>query len=240
MTRKKRDAAPRPVPTVIEFLLDETTSMTRIARATVDGFNQFLKEQRGPDGIALFTLTKFNTAVGATTPIEDIPVEMVPDLTLDTFLPDGGTNLRDNIARRLDAISDRLTSWDVRPNVLFIAMTDGEDNSSKVTVPTTRLAVEAATARGWTCVYLGADQAANVVGMSLGFPEGNCKSFASERVRETITELSGATTTYRSERATSNVAMAASTAYFTNGVSEDVREPHHKAVHTNADLFRGL
>jgi hypothetical protein len=45
-----------------------------------------------------------------------------------------------------------------------------------------------------------------VIGERLGFPEGNIKSFASAKMRETMQTLASATTAYRATRASTTEA----------------------------------
>jgi hypothetical protein len=189
-------------PTIIEFLLDETGSMTSCQRATVAGFNDFLSEQRSQSGTCLLTLTKFDTS-GQKTPYMDIDVGMVPNMQDNWFIPGGGTNLRDTIGARLSSLKQRLENWATKPNVLVVVMTDGADNASReFSEQVIKAALRSYMEEGWTFVYLGADQYALDTGNRLGFPDGNVKSFATTEIRETMQTLSTATTAYRSTRST--------------------------------------
>lgn len=187
-------------PTIIEFLLDETGSMGSCKNQTVGGFNDFLDEQKAQSGKCLLTLTKFATS-RQTTPYVDIDVSMVPAMRPEWFLPSGGTNLRDAIGSRIQAVKLRTANWATKPNVLFVVMTDGDDNASREFNETAiKSGIEMCSDEGWTFVYLGADQDALKVANRLGFPEGNIKSFASAKMRETMQTLASATTAYRAAR----------------------------------------
>jgi hypothetical protein len=188
---------PQHSPTVIEFVLDETGSMTGVAAQAVAGFNDFLSEQREVPGLCQMSLTKFE-GHNLRTPYEDLPLQYVPNMTGSMFRPAGMTNLRDAIVARVTSLTQRLVNWTVQPKVLLVAMTDGGDNISRNTEMTVRLMLAAGREKGWTSVYLGADQDALRIGQSLGFDEGNIKSFASANIRETMQDLSSATTVYRS------------------------------------------
>lgn len=190
----------QPLPTVIEFLLDETGSMDSVKAPTIGGFNDFLREQRSNPGLALLTLTKFDTT-GLKTPFVDIDVKVAPELTWNTFNPGSSTNLHDAIVERSVALAERLSSWQTKPHVLFIVMTDGMDNASRRTADHVRENVIYNMERGWTYAYLGADQNALMIAQRLGFPEGNVKSFASAEMQKTFHDVSKATTAYRSARA---------------------------------------
>jgi len=206
-------AAQTYTPTIIEFLLDETGSMQSCKRPTVAGFNDFLTEQQAQTGSCLLSLTKFDTN-GLKTPYTDIDVHMVPGMIEDWFIPGGSTNLRDTIGKRLASIKQRLETWTVKPNVLFVVMTDGDDNASReFSESVIKAALKSYMQEGWTFVYLGADQNALEVANRLGFPEGNIKSFASSEMRETMQGLARATTAYRAAR-TATKAAAADTDFF--------------------------
>lgn len=218
MARKKParpiDATlPSAAPTIIEFLLDETGSMSSIKEPTVAGFNDFLSEQKTQGGDCLLTLTKFDTS-GIKTPITDIDIQMVPPMDLDWFVPRASTNLRDTIGKRIASLKARLEHWDVKPNVLFVVMTDGDDNASReFSESDIRSALTLYMGEGWTFVYLGANQNAENVAARLGFPHGNIKSFATAKMRETMQGLAKATTAYRAARAETSAA-AAETSFF--------------------------
>jgi hypothetical protein len=195
-------------PTIIEFLLDETGSMGSCKNSTVAGFNDFLTEQQAQSGSCLLSLTKFDTG-GQKTPYVDIDVRMVPGMIDDWFIPGGGTNLRDTIGARLASLKQRLETWSVKPNVLFVVMTDGDDNASReFSEPVIKAALKSYMQEGWTFVYLGADQDALEVANRLGFPDGNIKSFASSKMRETMQGLAKATTAYRATRSATKAADA--------------------------------
>lgn len=190
-------ADPTPqVPTVIEFLLDETGSMSRFLSQTIGGFQNFIDEQRSQDGLCLLTLTKFDTA-GQRTPYTDLDIAMVPYLTTSTFVPNGGTNFRDAIVARIDARYEAMSHWDISPRLLFVCMTDGEDNASKFSVAQVRERIAEATAKGWTFVFLGAYEKSDRTAIELGFPATNIRSFEGAKMQETMQELAHATKAYR-------------------------------------------
>ena len=191
------DAQNNPVPTVIEFLLDETGSMKLHLETTIGGYNDFIDEQRRLNELCLLTLTKFDTK-GLRTPYSDIDIQMVPYLNQTTFVPGEMTNLYDAIVTRIDDLKHRLTTkWDIKPKILFVVMTDGENNASRFNIIDVVGRVKRAIDEGWGCTYLGANQRANFVGGQMGFLDSNIKSFESARMRETMQELGRATKAFR-------------------------------------------
>lgn len=202
---------PPDVPTLIEFIVDETGSMQSYLQGTINGFNTFLDEQKALPGASRFTLTKFSTQ-RVLTPYEDLDLSMVVPLSQQTFTPDGGTNLYDTVGSRIEAIKRRISDWAVTPRVLVVVLTDGEDNSNRIYQPDRlRQMIGEQSAAGWTFVYLGAHQGALAVAHTLGFAPQNAKVFEGAKMYETMVDLSARTTAYRAGAAT---ATAASPGFF--------------------------
>lgn len=200
-------------PTVVEFILDETTSMGSCKTSTIAGYNSFLSDQKMQPGLCLLTLTKFNSDSN-NTPFTDVDVSMVVPMTDNMFVPNGMTNLRDTIGERVRLLEERLSSWTIRPNVLVIIMTDGEDNVSKnYSEHQIRDLVKAHEADDWTFAFLGATPQSKQTAVRLGFQPGNVKQFETVDMEETMTVLSTATTSYRSTRVHSASTESSST-YF--------------------------
>lgn len=204
MTKRPKSAHTKPVPaaqerpTLIEMVLDETGSMSACKAETISGFNAFLDEQRGNNGCML-TLTKFDTA-GLRTPYVDLDVGMVPHLNDNTYLPNLGTNLRDAIGERIEAIAARTADWPVQPHVLLVAITDGGDNASRRFSPEQIAALlRERTAQGWTFVYLG-PKGSGEIAESLGFAPGNIREFDVSEMTATMAAVSQATTVYCATR----------------------------------------
>jgi hypothetical protein len=170
--------------------------MSRFLNQTLHGYRDFLEEQRKVDGLCLFTLTKFDTR-GLRNPFTDLEISAVPNLNNVIYTPSSGTNLRDAIFNRIAERRKILSEWDIQPRVLFVCMTDGEDNSSCKSILTTRDAIMKASANDWTFVYLGAYPGASKAALELGFPASNIRCFEGDKIYEKMQELSNATTAYR-------------------------------------------
>jgi uncharacterized protein YegL len=212
MTRKRsaqRVAVPTTVPTIIEFIIDESGSMGSVVDETISGFRSFLDEQKAAQGSALLSLTKFESN-NLVTPYVDLDVNLVLPLTRETFVPAGGTNLRDALGSRVRNVEERIKSWTSPPQVLVVLLTDGQDNQSRqYSTPQVRDMIAAHEAQGWTFVYLGSDSRALEAAQAMGFQPGNSKKFEINEMHKTMETLSRATTAYR---ATSTA--AASTSFF--------------------------
>lgn len=181
----------------IEFVLDETGSMSRVQRQTVAGFNEFLSEQQAQEGDCRLSLSKFESG-SIRCPVQGMDIGLVPPMSLKTFRPGGGTNLFDAIGDRIEALEDRLSSWAVKPQVFFVVMTDGGDSMS--TFFNSDMIFRMVTQKrdsGWTFAYLGADRNALQIGRNLGFRDSEITCFEQANIENVFRDLSAATTVHR-------------------------------------------
>jgi hypothetical protein len=218
-TRKGRTAthaptAQNPLQFCIEFVLDETGSMARVQKQTVAGFNEFLSEQKTAPGDCRLSLTKFEGGAIRCS-IQSVNIGLIPDMSLKTFCPGGGTNLYDAIGDRIEALQDRLRSWAIQPNVLFVVMTDGEDNQSRYFDQNMIFKLITQNREtGWTFAYMGAGQNAARIGLDMGFRDSEITCFEQANIENVFRDFSAATTVYRTAMSATatNVSHTAATA----------------------------
>lgn len=136
------------------FLLDRSGSMESCCKDTIDGFNSFIDSQKQFGGTMTLCLfdDRFETVY------EKMPIEDVPVLTEDTFVPRGGTSL-------LDAMGQVL-KMELSDDAMVIILTDGEENSSRVY--TSAHVKDLVNLKPWKFVYLGANQDAVLAASNLG------------------------------------------------------------------------
>lgn len=150
-----------PNLTEIAYILDRSGSMEPLREAAVAGFNDFLKHQLDVPGDARLTLVLFDDEY--LVPVAAMPLEEVPQLNAQTYLPRGSTALLDAIGETIDALGRRLadTPEPDRPGkVIVIVFTDGLENASH------RCTWEDIAARirrqrdqyAWEFIFLGANQ----------------------------------------------------------------------------------
>lgn len=148
--------------THISFILDRSGSMETLRDDAIGGFNAFLEEQQQEPGMATLTLVQFDTA----NPYEVVhhfrPIQEVPKLTRETFVPRGGTPLLDALGRGINDLDQRLALVPphLRPGKVVLAvLTDGEENSStefkKAQIAS--MIQERVANSGWQIVYLSSD-----------------------------------------------------------------------------------
>jgi hypothetical protein len=176
---------------LINFVLDKSGSMEPIRTATVAGFNRFLRDQQEEVGSAAMTLTLFDT--GFRTVEQASPVAEVRPLDDRTYVPGGGTALYDAIAHTM-AITDRYVADHKPDQVLFVIMTDGEENASREFGRQQILEMIEHRQRtaDYEFIYLGANQDAYTVGSGMGIGAGRTLDYAASpaMAQETMERVS--------------------------------------------------
>lgn len=210
--------------TRIEIVLDETGSMSAVTDETISSFNEFLDSQKNVAGEASVSLTMFSQKYGssgisysmrrgapnvtaevaASVPnirnlYENVAVKEVPRLNRENYVPDGGTNLYDAIGTRIASVRASLAGKDKIPSVLFVIVTDGQENASVEyrDLNLIRTMIQECEQEGWTFIYLGANQNAWEVGRSFGLSAAQTMTYDVSNLEAASASLSAATTRYR-------------------------------------------
>jgi hypothetical protein len=177
--------------TLLTVVLDETGSMIGQRDAMISGFNEFMDSQQDKAlGECLVTLIQFNSGRGVRTVYKDKPIADVPRLTDKDYQPDDMTPLYDAIAQGIKDTADKYSTADavlskmvgkpvsIAPLVIFLVMTDGEENSSKQYKREDIFKmIEEKKAAGWSFVYLGSNQDSWQNAAPLGFAAGNVTNY---------------------------------------------------------------
>lgn len=166
--------------THVGIVLDESGSMEPVCNATISAMNEYIATLRkGANGVDFrVTLTQFNTdkteIVYSAKPIAD-----VPKLTHSSYQPRAMTPLYDAVGRTIRGLDGEVNDTD---RVLFVIMTDGQENSStEFTRQQVFDLVKEREAKGnWTTVFLGANQDAYVEAQKMaGVSAANITNYAS-------------------------------------------------------------
>lgn len=205
----------------IVALIDRSGSMNGTKSDTIGGFNTFKKEQAAIPGRAYMSVTLFanNTSVlFPATLIGD-----VPDLDTSNYITNGhSTALYDAVGETIKLVSK---SNGLPKRVLFLIITDGQENSSAtfVTPASIRALIEEKQAQGWEFVYMGADASAWSESRSMGFASAGVYDQTSEGIGKAYANTSANVTQMRSSSAvvasTLNWSTANPTPTIFNGVS---------------------
>jgi hypothetical protein len=202
-----------PNLTHLYFLLDRSGSMNSIVEDTVGGFDAFIAEQRrfteGAPGECRVTLAQFDDAYEEV--YADRPIADVPSLVLQ---PRGTTALLDSVARIVLDAGKRLAALpeDQRPGTVIVGiMTDGLENASREwSHPQVKQLIETQTRDyQWQFLYLGADQDAVEVGVSIGVSAGHSVTYGRGKVKQAMAATAANVSSYRQARAGGMPAPAA-------------------------------
>lgn len=181
----------------IWFLLDRSGSMASIADDVVGGFNTFFAEQKAQPGEAIVSIIQFDTNDPQETLVNRRPIADVAPLHSGSFRPRGGTPLFDALGGLLDR-AEAIAEHDA--DQLVVVLTDGKENAShRWTRDDLFGRVAKLTARGWTFVFLGANQDSYAEARNLGMAPRNARNFlsSSEGVQAAFAGTSRATSEWR-------------------------------------------
>lgn len=156
--------------TSIGVIIDRSGSMSGLVLDTIGGFNTFLADQKALSGEADLTLVLFDNEYIVLH--DGIKLADVPDLDRTTYVPRGGTALRDAIGRTVNVMRAKHDAMpeDERPGkVILLIITDGEENSSKEYSADQihKMLGDVQTNRGWDVTYFGANQNTQVVAQTM-------------------------------------------------------------------------
>lgn len=170
--------------TDITVLIDKSGSMCGRRHDTIGGFNSLLDEQRKADGEAVMTLIQFDDQYEVNYVARD--VRSLPNLTPESYNPRGSTALNDALAKAVAQTGERLRTLhenDRPTNVLFVLITDGEENSSqefrgKEGLRRVRNMVSHQEEKyNWKFLFLGANIDGVKAGVDLGLPYQNSVTY---------------------------------------------------------------
>jgi Mg-chelatase subunit ChlD len=156
------------------FLLDRSGSMEAVRPAVVEGLAEFLREQHAADPQALFTLVQFDDEAPQEVLIDGRPLADVAPLTSAGYEPRGSTPLYDAIGTLVERVDSHVAAGGHDADQVVVVMTDGFENASRTfsqkqifTTITDRRE------RGWTFVFLGANQDACEAGGAMAVARSN-------------------------------------------------------------------
>jgi len=193
--------------THISIILDRTGSMESIRDDTIGGFNVFLKKNKQQPGSVTLTLVQFDTQDPYEVIHQFTPINEVPELTRETYVPRAGTPLLDAIGREINDLDQKLALLDEekKPSgVIFVVITDGQENSSKEfrRDQIVKMIKEKQEKDDWQFVFLSADLEAINDAREYGFRDRSVMSFdkSAGGSSDAWTSLSHSTRNYRRDK----------------------------------------
>jgi ADP-ribosylglycohydrolase len=200
----------------IWFLLDRSGSMRITARDVVAGFDRFFTGQREVVGDATVTVVQFDDEEPHDVIVDARPIADVPSIR-GRFEPRGCTPLYDAIGLLIDR-AERHGGDDAEQ--LVVIMTDGLENASRRWDQQSLFdRIRALRDRGWTFVFLGANQDSYAAGASFSMHDGNVSNFSATPASVSAT-YDGLTRTVSEWRRKDHAARRRDRDHFWGGVKE--------------------
>jgi uncharacterized protein YegL len=146
--------------TELVFILDKSGSMGGLENDTIGGYNSMLKQQKAVEGECHITTVLFDNNYELFH--DRIDIKAVSPITEKEYQVGGSTALLDAIGRTIHKIGNaqKYTTDDYRAEkVMFVIITDGEENSSReYSAEKVKAQIERQkTKYGWEFIFLGAN-----------------------------------------------------------------------------------
>lgn len=141
------------------MILDSSGSMGSIKQEAVNHFNEQVQDlrKRSEEHDIDVTLLVFSSDV--TIKRKLVPIHKVSELKASEYHPSGGTALYDAIGYGIDTIQAETTDLaDENTGVLFLIITDGQENSSlEYTQANLKARMDSLQTEGWTFTFMAAN-----------------------------------------------------------------------------------
>lgn len=166
--------------TELVFVVDKSGSMGGLEADTIGGFNRVLRDQKEIDGECLVTTVFFNQNSMLLHDRKDIhSVELIGP---NDYVPGGMTALLDAVGMTIDRIDNtqkRLVEAERTERVLFVIITDGQENSSReYKLSQVKRMIEWQKEKlGWEFIFLGANIDAVKSAESMGIAANRSQNF---------------------------------------------------------------
>ena len=194
--------------TDIVLVIDRSGSMTAMQSDAEGGINSFIKKQAELPGEARLSLVQFDTEYEFVHRMA--PIKEVPHFHL---VPRGWTALLDAVGRAIVETGERLATMaeDDRPGlVVFVIVTDGQENSSKEFTKTKikEMIEHQQSAYKWQFTFLGANQDAFAEAHGLGIPAAAAANYSPAAAGAMFAAASSSTGRMRHQAATGQSVQA--------------------------------
>jgi hypothetical protein len=192
--------------TDITIVLDESGSMSHARDKTISAINEFISGQKQTDGECRISLITFNANQFGGDWYKQIwngiNIKEIAYLSRESYSPSGGTALYDALGKTIQETGVRFKNIreENRPSkVLFVIMTDGEENSSrKFTLNRLKdMITEQENKYSWNFLFLGADFSTKEQTEALGLCDDRSYDFDKADLVKNYRGLSDAVRDYR-------------------------------------------
>jgi hypothetical protein len=184
---------------ILNFILDESGSMSSQREAVIGGFNEYIETMKAKSDNAdyLVNLVKFGDKTEFV--FKNKSLKDVRPITKRDYNPTYNTALHDAIGNTI-----RLTDGQIElyrdPTTIFYIFTDGYENASTEYKPEAlrNLITRRENAGGWTFTFIGADRGCLAQAAQIGIGAGNTILFNVTNSASAIRAMSASTCTYAS------------------------------------------
>lgn len=163
---------------LVTFLLDESGSMQARKDVTISGFNEWMQEMEKFPGEVMLNLIKFHSEKHEMLFKQAMLGTSQIRLSNENYQPAASTPLLDAVGRAIRETDEQLEHLPGDPEVIFVILTDGEENSStEFSLEAIKALIQEKIDAGWAVTYLGASEDAWQGGQALGVPLGSTMNF---------------------------------------------------------------
>lgn len=146
--------------TELIFVIDQSGSMSGLEDDTIGGFNSMLEKQRNEDGVCHISTVFFDNSSEVIHNRRNIST--VEPLTRKDYTPGGSTALLDALGDAINhtvKVQKMLADDERADNVIFVIITDGEENSSnRFSARKVKQMISHEQEKyGWEFIFLGAN-----------------------------------------------------------------------------------
>jgi len=189
--------------TEIVVIIDKSGSMSPLKSKTIEGFNEFLFEQKKIKDKTIFSLILFSSPDNEEIIFDGVDINEVSELTSDIYNTIGTTALYDCLGKTIKSVNKKIKKSENKPNkVLFVIITDGEENSSRIYTKNEilKLIKKKEDKKNWSFLYLGANQDSFKEGSKIGISKNRTMNFDfnDTGVLNAYSKISNYTSTFRS------------------------------------------
>lgn len=175
----------------VEFILDESGSMSGQRQTVIDGFNEQIQQMRIEEKTKeveyTVSLTKFSSE--ATVVFANKPLSEVREIVKADYDPNGLTALYDAVGMRID------TAEEGEQNVLVYIFTDGAENKSRIfTHVAIKALIDIRQKQGWGFTYFGANMDAAAAASSINIV--NAVNYNSSNTRRALSSTHAVRSSY--------------------------------------------
>lgn len=177
MPKKKKTL---PIEHVV-IVLDRSSSMATVRDITISGLNEQIQTLKAASEEKNILLTMYTFNHGVTKLFEEKPISEVEEITREDYNPVGMTAMLDAVGLAIDNMKSLLDE-NTEDCVLFVIMSDGEENHSKFNTwaSVAERIQELQGTKTWTFTYMGSNQDLSKIKEALHLSSGNVRSYVND------------------------------------------------------------